>query len=62
MESGADAILITVDVASLGKREADSRILPSSTHSKTPKKDGGIASTTASLLDGPFLTACASSH
>lgn len=54
VRNGSDAILITVDVPALGKRETDSRVLPSSSGGST-KKDGGLASTTASLLDGEHI-------
>ncbi|KAK4057518.1 hypothetical protein OIO90_001587 [Microbotryomycetes sp. JL221] len=48
---GSDAIIITVDVTALGKREADSRVLASTETKQQAKKDGGLASAGASLLD-----------
>ncbi|KAM0747157.1 L-mandelate dehydrogenase [Meredithblackwellia eburnea MCA 4105] len=48
VENGADAILITVDVIALGKREADARVLVGG---KAAKKDAGIASKSFSLYD-----------
>ena len=47
--NGANAILITVDVAALGKREADAKV---TSGGKAVKKDGGIASQSFSLYDG----------
>ncbi|KAK4052691.1 hypothetical protein OIV83_001978 [Microbotryomycetes sp. JL201] len=50
-QNGSDAIIITVDVTALGKREADARVLASTETKQQAKKDGGLASAGASLLD-----------
>lgn len=49
--NGADAILITVDVAAMGKREADRKV---ESGGKAVKKDGGIASQSFSLYDREY--------
>ncbi|KAK4705053.1 L-lactate dehydrogenase (cytochrome), partial [Phenoliferia sp. Uapishka_3] len=51
---GADAILITVDVAAMGKREADARVVSGG---KAAKKDGGIGSQSFSLYDSDLTWA-----
>lgn len=53
-DCGAEAIVITLDVATIGKREADAKVLVTKGGAKGAKPGGGIAATGSKVFDGAF--------
>lgn len=54
VEAGAEAIVITVDVAAIGKREADARVVVAKGGKGGAKPGGGVAASGSKLFDGEF--------